>query len=248
MKKEKGSLNSFDPAWHILEAVKFSGLCMLIAYLIYNSVWGVLPAIPVCVLLYRKDVQAAKEKKKDQLTVEFKDFLVMLAGELNAGRSLETAIIRLSENYTGTGPAAALMKKALLVMAHGLTLSRTPEQLIREMGKRNGIKEIMDFAGLISINKYYGGEMSAVTRRTADGIADRQMLLSEVQTMVAAKRLESMVMVATPFAIIAYMRLTNPGYMEMMYDTLPGKLVMTVSLSLVLLSALLTDRVLKKLK
>ena len=242
-----GNLNSFDRVWLLAEITKLAGICIVIAFVFYDSTWGIIAALPVCGLLFIRDKRAASEKKKEQMVSEFKDVLVMLSGELTAGRSLETALVRLSGSYNGSGPAADSMRKELEIISHGLTLSRPPEQLIEEMGERNDIGEISEFSGLIRINKHYGGDIAAISARTAESIADRQMLYSEVRSLVAAKKLESLVMTVTPFAIIVYMRLTNPGYMEIMYDSLAGRIVMTVCLMLVLLAAFITDSVLSRL-
>ena len=240
-------MNSFDRVWLGTEIAKLTGVCVVIAFVFYDSPWGAIAALPVCGLLFKRDKRADVDKQKEQMIAEFKDVLVMLSGELSAGRSLETALVRLSGSYNGSGPAADRMRRELEVISHGLTLSRPPEQLIGEMGERHGIGEISEFSGLITINKHYGGDIAAISTRTAESIADRQMLYSEVRSLVAAKKMESMVMTATPFAIIVYMRLTNPGYMEIMYNTLAGRIVMTVCLMLVLLAAFITDRVLSRL-
>ena len=227
--------------------MKLSGLCAVIAFVFYDTVWGMLPALPVCVLLYKRDRRAGDERKKEQLLSEFKDVLVMLSSELSAGRSLESALDRLSGSYNGTGAAADRMKTELEIAARGLSLSKPPEQLIYEIGERNDAGEIKEFAGLIRINKRYGGDMAAMAGRTARQFTDRQALSAEVRSMVAAKRLEGLVMAVTPCAIVLYMRLTNPGYMDIMYDTAAGRVVMTVCLLMVMLAVYMMDRILRKL-
>ena len=240
-------MNSYERLWLVSEIGKLLGLCTVIAFVFYDTSWGALPAVPVCILMYKRDRQAEAERKKKQMVSEFKDVLVLLSSELTAGRSLETALGRLSKSYNGTGPAADRMKTELEVASRGLSLSKSPEQLIYEIGERNDISEIKEFAGLIRINKRYGGDTAAIAARTAGQVADRQMLEAEVRSMVAAKRLESMVMTVTPCAIIVYMRMTNPGYMDIMYNTLAGRIVMTVCLMMVMLAVCITDRVLNRL-
>ena len=63
--------------------------------------------------------------------------------------------------------------------------------------------------------------------------------------MEAQKKLEGKIMLVAPFAIVAYMRLTNPGYLDLLYNTIFGHFVMGITLIIIVLLGIWMNRILK---
>jgi tight adherence protein B len=61
---------------------------------------------------------------------------------------------------------------------------------------------------------------------------------NEIDTMITSKRLEQRIMCIMPFAIVAYLRLTNGTYISGMYGNLPGIIAMTICLIVIAVSGL----------
>ena len=52
----------------------------------------------------------------------------------------------------------------------------------------------------------------------------------EIETALAAKRMEQTIMTAMPCGILLYMRLASPGFLDLMYTTALGIAIMTACL------------------
>ena len=52
----------------------------------------------------------------------------------------------------------------------------------------------------------------------------------EINTMMAAKKLEFKIMCAVPFAMIGYLRISFPSFMGVLYGNVLGIMIMTICL------------------
>ena len=65
-------------------------------------------------------------------------------------------------------------------------------------------------------------------------IQEKEELNQEIETVISAKKMEFLVMAVIPFGMIAYMMLSFPEFMEVLYQGVPGRAVMTGCLVLYL--------------
>ena len=71
------------------------------------------------------------------------------------------------------------------------------------------------------------------------------MVEEEIETVISAKKLEGKIMLLMPFLIVLYMKLTNKGYMNVIYESTLGNAVMIVSLIIVLAAGMVIDKTVK---
>lgn len=76
--------------------------------------------------------------------------------------------------------------------------------------------------------------MAKVIRQTMSQIQEKEELNQEIDTVIAAKKMEFLVMAVIPFGMIAYMMISFPDFMEILYRGVPGRAVMTGCLLLYL--------------
>ena len=77
-------------------------------------------------------------------------------------------------------------------------------------------------------------------------ISDHLELIAELETLLAAKRLEQKVMNVMPFLIVLYLEYTNRGYFDMMYHNLTGVVIMTGCLLVYMAAFALAERIFDK--
>ena len=83
-----------------------------------------------------------------------------------------------------------------------------------------------------------GGNLIKMMKKMVQTIEERLEVEDEIDTMVTAKRMEYNIMSAMPFVIVLYMRVCNPGYMDVLYGNIPGASLMTVCLGLIVMTIL----------
>lgn len=183
-------------------------------------------ALPFSVFGLKADKKRCLEKMIHKARIEFKDFLVLLSGNLTAGYALEGAFSQSYKDIQKQYGEDFLIKNGIEKCVNGVLINQGIEALFEEFANSVGIIEIADCARLLSLSKQYGGNMISMLKRVADNISSVLSVEQEIETMEAQKKLEGKIMLMAPFGVVAYMRFLNPGYLNFMYDTATGHLLM----------------------
>ena len=108
------------------------------------------------------------------------------------------------------------------------------EQILEEFSGRVDQEDVRNFVTVIATVKKSGGNMAKVIRQTMSQIQEKEELNQEIDTVIAAKKMEFLVMAVIPFVIIACMLISFPDFMEILFRGVPGRAVMTGCLLLYL--------------
>ena len=220
-------LNAKEKAVCILE---YAAAAAAIVYLFYNR-WILFPfLLPGLIpwLKYCADKKAEERRKK--LTYDFREALDSLTVSLKAGYSVENAFPAAAKDLASILGKDAAMTQELRYIAQQSRLSVPIESLILDFARRSGSEDIRNFAAVFTAAKRMGGNMPAIIRSAADAIGGRIDVGREIETALAAKRMEQTIMTAMPCGILLYMRLASPGFLDLMYTTALGIAIMTACL------------------
>lgn len=218
------------------------GLGLIASWLFYNSWFGMLVSVPVIPIMWRRNKQEIMRKKRTQIKEEFREMMVMVSGNLNAGYSLENSFLQVSKT---NATEWKLMDRELERIENGLSYSKRIETLLLDMGKRWEITEIVNFARLIEVAKQYGGNIPMLIRQMTTNFADVQETEMEIQTVIAAKRMEGTIMLLVPFGILLMLRLINPTYIQVIYESIAGRIWMTICLIVIILCKLWIEKIVR---
>lgn len=232
-----------DTGWQMLELLKLIVIAAITAYCFYNSVWGIFAGIPVGIYLLKRDYIGYRDKCSKKFMDGFRDMMQLVDSSLNAGYSLENAFMEAGRECIRRGDIYEKMRSEFKYIENGLGCNRRIEELLSEVGERRQAVEISELAGLINIAKQHGGDISGLIRQFNQNISRRRMLEQELDTMMAAKKFEGLIMVVMPYLIILYMRLTTPGYMDVLYETLPGRIAMTGALVTTVVAMVIMNKI-----
>ena len=203
-------------------------ICAVIDYLFYESriVFIVLAPLSAVYLQIRK--RRAVKKRRQDLNRQFKDALTSLSAAVEAGYSLENAVHACARDLEQMYPRGTDIVEEFHYMESQIRLSVPAEELFQDLARRSQVEDIEDFASVISVCRYMGGDMGKVIRKCAGMISDKIDVSLEIKACVAAKKMEQNLMSLMPAGIILYLKATNPGLLESMYGNLFGACVMTV--------------------
>ncbi|WP_418886280.1 type II secretion system F family protein [Enterocloster lavalensis] len=230
--------------WFCYAAQGLAG-CALAAYVFYRSAAAFLVMAPVGIfypLYCREDL---KRQRLRRLNLEFKDGILVLASFLSAGYSIENAVAASGRELTLLYGADGLMAGEFEEMARGLRLNRTVESVFLDLGGRSGLEDVNNFAQVFAAAKRSGGDLVEIISHTAGVIRDKVQVEEEIHTMTASKAFEQKIMSLVPVLIVLYIDLTSPGFFDIMYRTMAGRLVMSGCLAVYGISLLLARRILQ---
>ena len=115
-------------------------------------------------------------------------------------------------------------------MCAGLEVNQPIEVLMDKMALRLGVDEASQFAQVLWIIKRNGGNLIQIIKKSVEHMNQKIQVKEEILTMVSAKRMEQKIMSVMPFFILLYVRLMNPGYFQVLYDSPGGVILSTVCL------------------
>ena len=228
--------------WCLREILKVLVICIVVAMLFYNKILVAPFLFPIGCVFWRLDAKAYKKSMKNRLRNEFKEFIIILSGSLNAGYSLEQAI-RVSCVEINKDSDFKIIPREIGLIVNGLNLNKDLEDMLLDMGKRCEEAMIMEFASLVATAKKYGGNIAVLINKTKAKLNDKVLVEREIETMIAAKKLEGKIMLFMPFGIMAYMQCTNGEYIELIYKSMVGNVVMTIALMVILVCGMITSKI-----
>lgn len=216
-----------------------------VIYVFYRSLALFMVFLPFAVLwpLYRRN--DFQKKRQEILRVQFREGLLSLSSSLQAGLSVENAFAESVRDLTEMYGPDGMITVEFSYIVRQMKMNRTPESLIADFGERSGIEEIRNFAGIFAAAKRSRGGISAVIAHFAGVISDKIQVREEILTMTAEKKFEQRIMNLIPFLIVIYIDVTSPGFFDVMYRTLAGRIIMTVCLALYGIALLLSKHFLE---
>lgn len=201
-------------------------------YLFYDSWLSVLLVIPgLCLYL----VQWQKEqchKKEQEFREQFKTGIQAMASAMNVGYSVENAVREAARDMKPLFQKECRIQKEFNRMIHQLDMNRTAEQVLSEFAERVSQEDVDSFVTVFITAKRTGGDSITIIRNAVRDIGEKIEVEKEIQTFLAAKKLEFKVMCVIPFGIILYMRLAFPEFMGVLYGNLLGVVLMSVCLGI----------------
>lgn len=208
----------------------WSIIVFLVTYSFYQSLLLSILFLPLVIWAPRIEKQRLLLKRKERMKLQFKDLLLSLVSSLAVGRSLENsfqvAVYDLQLLYPNMKTEIML---ELEVIHHRLTNGEVIERCLADLSERVNIIEITQFVEALHTCKRSGGDLLIVMRRTANMISDQITINSDIQVIIAQKKLESRLMMAAPFAFMQFMNMASGEYMEGLYQGI-GYVLITVVL------------------
>ena len=231
--------------WIITELLKIATLWGVVSYLMFDSFVGLIPSIPLVLTFYYYDLKDYHVKQHNKMLRDFKEVITLVSGNLNAGYSLENSWIMAGKEFVNVFGNDNQMAEEIEIIAHGLSVKQSLTFMLRCLAAKSGINEIGEFANVMEIANKYGGNSSMIIRQTCLNMTDRNAVSEEIETLIASKKMEGRILLAMPFIMIAYMKLTNPGYIEIMYETMLGRIIMCFCILTIIACEIWMKRIMK---
>lgn len=220
----------FTFAQKLLYLLEGSLLVGLVGYFFYQSWIACVCLSPLLFFFLKEKKRELAGKRRQELSVQFKDLVLSLSANQRAGYSIENAFRESYRDMEMLYGAKGLICVEIRYIMAGLENNVVLEKLLYSLGMRSHEPDIMQFADVFYIAKRSGGNMTDILAKTAAVIEQKIETDKEIQLMVSAKKMEQRIMNAVPFLIILYVSSTSRGFFDVLYHNPVGVAVMTVCL------------------
>ncbi len=217
-----------------------------LTYVFYRSlwVWLLLSPLSLCFPRYRKKQLITKQKQ--ELLLQFKEALYVIAASLTAGKSVEMAFrSALSDlRILYIDPETPIIRE-LEIIIRKMELNGTIEEALLNFSKRAHLEDVRSFADVFVTCKRRGGNMVEVIKNTSNTVADKIRTREEIETLITEKKFEQKVLNAMPIVMIFILNSSSPEFMAPVYTTAMGRMGMTMAVVLFALAYGASERIMR---
>lgn len=203
----------------------------IISYLFYRVGIAFVIGLFFYPIFYRRKKRSGAERKRAELKVQFKDCLLSVSGAMRAGYSVENAWREAEKDMEQQYGRESSIFQELRHMNSQVDCNVPLEKLLENLAVRSHIEDIENFSGIFSYAKRSGGDFSAIIGSSVQQLRDKMELKEEIETAVAAKRMEQKVMNAVPLFILAFVNTASGEFLSVLYHNTAGAVIMSSCLA-----------------
>jgi tight adherence protein B len=165
-------------------------------------------------------MKRSRRKRQQAFVDQLADTLSILASSLRAGYSFLQALDTVSKEIAE--PSAGEFQR---VVAE-IRLGRPIDDAMTAMAERVGSEDLKWAVIAINVQRQVGGNLAEVLDIVSATVRERAYIHRQVQVLSAEGRLSVWILSVLPFGIMLYISIVNPDYIEPLFTTLFGKVLL----------------------
>jgi tight adherence protein B len=183
------------------------------------------------------------EKRKKTLRLEFRDMLEALATSLNAGKNVPDSFKSTYDDLKVQYPEDAFILKEIERILIGIDNNINIEDVLYDFGKRSGVVDIENFANVFKTSYSRGANIKEVIKNTHSIIGDKISIEMDIETIVAANKMEQYIMTVMPIGLVAMIKMIGPEFAEN-FTTPVGIISSTIAIVVFVVSYFISKEIL----
>lgn len=207
--------------------------------LVFSAIFGL-----SIVLLSERFQNHLVSMRARELRRQFSDLLYSLSASVAIGRQLPTAIMEANVNLGFIYQADTPMMVELRYMSKCFAENcENEERILSEFAERSNVEDIRNFVEVYLTCRVTGGDLQTVITNASHILMEKMAIERDIRVMISQKKFEGKIISIMPILIIVSLNLTSPGYLENLYHTLAGRMVMTVALLGIVAAYVMTEKI-----
>ncbi len=158
-----------------------------------------------------------------KLVSQLPDAFDLMSRVIRAGQTTSQAVQAVADEF------AQPLAGEFNYCAEQQNLGLSPEAAFRDLARRTGLLEIKIFVMGLLVQQQTGGNLAEVLDKLAGVIRERFRMKGKIQALTAEGRMQGLVLIILPFAVLGLMMLMNSNYAQTVYAH-PGLLVLMLAM------------------
>jgi tight adherence protein B len=179
-----------------------------------------------------------RKSRVEKLNAQLPECLTMLANSLKAGFGLMQALNVASEQLSH--PISTELARTI----HEMNIGSGAEEALEALSERSGSYDLDIVVTAILVQRTVGGNLGEILDTVADTMRDRIRIRGEIQTLTAQQKLTGIVIGLLPVAVGALFSVLSPGYIDPLFTTLLGRVMLVVAVVLEVIGIMVIQRIL----
>jgi tight adherence protein B len=185
----------------------------------------------------RAVVRGRAERERHRFGEQLSDNLAVVAGAMRAGHGLAGALASV------VGDAPEPSRRELERVVADERLGAPLEEALDRAAQRMRNRELEQVAMLAVLQREAGADTAEMLDRVVATIRERHELRRAVRTLTAQGRLSRWILTALPAVVLAFLTAVNPTYVDPLYHTATGRLLLALAAAMVLTGSLVIKRI-----
>lgn len=167
------------------------------------------------------------------------DVLMIIAGSLRAGFSLEQSIAA-SADQAGS-EVSEQMRRAISEVRLGGTL----EEALERVANRTGSDDVRWVVTALRIQRRSGGNLAELLTTAANTVRERGALAREVKALTAEGRLSAYILIGLPVFLFGFLYFSRRDYVQSLWTTATGGMLSVAAIALMVVGWVWMQRMIK---
>ena len=218
----------------VLAALGGMGLGLLL-----NSPMLIIILVIGAIVLPRSILARAANRRRALFADQLEGTLQLIAGSLRAGYGLAQSFSTVA--VESPSPTAEEIGRVVIETRVGRDLVSA----LRAAAARMKNDDFLWVADAIAIQQEVGGNLAEVLDSVGGTIRDRNQIRRQIHTLSAEGRISAVVLIALPFVAAGLLAAANPGYLDPLFTTRRGIILLILGSVLIVLGILWIRRIVK---
>ncbi len=161
-------------------------------------------------------------RRKREFLAEFPIALDVIRRALRAGYSADRALEMVAEQQKGP------IGRVFHTLSDKMRLGESPEAVLGDMANRLGVDEFRMLSIVLVLQRETGGSLAEATDNFAKIIRSRENLRKKIKALSAEVRVTAIILASLPFFIVAAVFVSSPHYLDPLFYTEKGHMLLLV--------------------
>ena len=215
---------------YLIAFLQGSFLIGLVSYLFYGTWICAILFSPYLIWYIKSWEKQLIKKKQESFRLQFKEAIQSLSAALNVGYSVENAMRESVKDLTGIYKKDDMIMREFSYMIRQLQMNVTAEAVLKDFAKRTGDEDVQTFVTVFNMAKRSGGDTLEIIRNAVRQMGEKIDVEREITTLISGKKLELKIMTMIPMAMVLYMKISFPEFLEVLYGNVVGVVIMSACL------------------
>ena len=155
------------------------------------------------------------------------DITYAMKNSLKSGMTLQQSIQMIATDFR---PPAA---EQFSIVQREIQLGASVEEALRHLEERMPNAELKIMVNAVEILRQTGGNMIETFESVTETLKNRKRVEGKIKTLTAQGKMGAIILCAMPFVMALLLYFLNRGYVEPLFTTLLGNIILTIVLLLV---------------
>lgn len=172
-----------------------------------------------------------QQKRKRELTQQFRSLLEALAVSLSSGMNMTEALRGAYNDLKVEYSEDAYIVTEVKEMIEGVENNIPIENMMLDFGERSEIEDIKNFGTVFELCYRAGGNMKDIVRRTSSIISEKIEITAEIETKLASNKSQFTLMLMIPVLIMAMLKMMSSDFAAS-FSTVAGVIAITIAMGM----------------